>query len=393
MTAQITRRSFLSVASSLAALTAVSGCTTSAVGTTGLPRQLVWSTYGVGTGTYNDLAAVANTLTSGMGVQVRLMTSTTGIGRLAPMNNGTADYARAGDEYYYAFEGDDEYASVHWGPQPIRQVWAPPGNYGVLVLADSGIKTVGDLEGRRYPRLVASTSMNRKLEAILNYGGLTGDDVEMVDLTYSEQIDALRTGQVDALYQNVVGSNIEELVSQEDVRWLDLGGDDASRYETWEELAPMVKPGEFTGAGMEDGETAVNMQYSIPLTTLANRDEGEVAALVRGIAEHFEDFRDATPDADKFAPDTVLLEPMVVPFHQASVNYFREIGRWTDRHQARQDALLEREKLLVEAWPGFWDEHSGDDDIARRWKEFKRENLPELPQLPDGSSDDEGGAA
>ncbi|GAA3288340.1 TAXI family TRAP transporter solute-binding subunit [Nesterenkonia halobia] len=393
MTAQITRRSFLSVASSLAALTAVSGCATSAVGTSGLPRQLVWSTYGVGTGTYNDLAAVANALTSGMGVQVRLMTSTTGIGRLAPMINGTADYARAGDEYYYAFEGDDEYASKRWGPQPIRQVWTPPGNYGVLVLADSGIETVADLKGKRYPRLVASTSINRKLEAILNYGGLTGDDVEKVDLTYSEQIDALRTGQVDALYQNVVGSNIEELASQEDVRWLDLGGDDPSRYETWEQLAPMVKPGEFTGAGLDEGETAVNMQYSIPLTTLADRDEDEVAALVRGIANHFEDFRDATPDADKFAPDTVLLEPMVVPFHRASVDYFREIGRWTDLHQARQDALLEREQLLVEAWPGFWDAHSGDDDIARRWREFKRENLPELPQLPDGSSDDEGDTA
>ncbi|MDZ5077282.1 TAXI family TRAP transporter solute-binding subunit [Nesterenkonia sp. HG001] len=393
MPTRLTRRSFMSAAtaaSGMAALTALSGCATPPARASRLPRQLVWSTYGVGTGTYNDLAAVANTLTGHMGVQVRLMTSDTGIGRLAPVINGTAQYARAGDEYYYAFEGDDEFASEQWGPQPIRQVWSPPGNYGVLVLADSGIETVSDLEGARYPRLVASTSMNRKLEAILNYGGLTGSDVVPVDLTYGEQIDALRTGHLDALYQNVVGSNIEELASQHEVRWLDLGGDDSSRYETWEELAPMVRPGEFTGAGMEDGETAVNMEYSIPLTTLADRPAEEVSELVRGIDEHFEHFRDATPDAESFGPENVLLDPLVVPFHEGSVEYFRDIGRWTEDLQRRNQALLDREGLLTDAWPSFWERHAGDDDVARRWKDWKRENLPALPEVQDI---DEGGQA
>lgn len=392
MSPRLTRRTFLAAASGtgLAALAGLTGCSPAPAQASGLPRQLVWSTYGVGTGTYNDLAAVANTLTGRMGVQVRLMTSDTGIGRLAPMINGTAHYARAGDEYYYGFEGDDEFASEQWGPQPIRQVWAPPGNYGVLVLADSGIETVADLEGKRYPRLVASTSMNRKLEAILNYGGLTGEDVVPVDLTYGEQIDALRTGHLDALYQNVVGSNIEELASQHEVRWLDLGGDDPTRYETWEELAPMVRPGEFTGAGMDDGETAVNMEYSIPLTTVAERPADEVSELVLGIDEHFEHFRDATPDAQNFGPDKVLLEPMVVPFHSGSVEYFRSIGRWTEGHEARQQALLDREGLLAEAWPGFWERHGDDDGVARRWKDWKRENLPGLPPI---DSTDEGADA
>lgn len=233
--------------------------------------------------------------------------------------------------------------------------------------------------------------MNRKLEAILNYDGLTGDDVQMVDLTYGEQIDALQTGHLDALYQNVVGSNIEELASQHGVRWLDLGGDDESRYDTWEELAPMVRPGEFTGAGMEEGESAVNMQYSIPLTTLADRSVEEVTTLVQGIEENFEHFRDATPDAENFGPQAVLLDPLVVPFHEGSVEYFRSIGRWTDDLQARNEALLEREGLLVDAWPGFWESHADAEDIAVRWKSWKQENLPQLPEVDD--VEDEGDAS
>lgn len=386
MTIHFSRRSFLAGAAGLAAAASLSSCAAGAPAATNsaLPRQFVWSTYRIGTGTYNDLAAVANTLTSEVGIPVRLMTSDTGIGRLAPLINGTADYARAGDEYYYAFEGNDEFASEMWGPQRLRQVWTPPGNYGVLVREDSGIETVSDLEGRRYPRLTASTSMNRKLEAILNYGGLTGEDVVQVDISYSEQVEALRTGQLDALYHNTVGSNIEELASQYPVRWLDLGGDDESRYSTWEELAPMVRPGEFTdGAGMEPGESAVNMQYTIPLTTLADRPADEVAQLIDYIDELFDHFKDVTPDAQNFHRDVVLLDPMVVPFHESSVAFFERIGRWTPDLQARQDALLEREELMADAWPSFLENNSDAEDLAQRWVDWKYENLPSLPSVDD----------
>ena len=379
----ISRRSLLMGMSSVSALAMLSGCS-SGPRATDRSEQLVWSTYGVGTGTYNDLAAVANTLTGRTGRQIRLMTSDTGIGRLAPLINGTAQYSRAGDEYYYAFEGNDEFTSENWGPQPIRLVWTPPGNYGVLVRKDSGIEKVEDLKGKKYPRLVASTSMNRKLEGILNYGGLTGSDVEFVDISYGGQIEGLKTGQIDALYQNVVGANIEELASQYPVHWLDLGGNDQSKYETWEELAPMVRPGRFVnGAGMNEGESAVNMQYTIPLTTLAERPGDEVTRLVTALDENFEYFKSATPDAKNFAFDRILLEPLVVPFHDSMVEFLKQKKRWTPGLQQRNDALLERERLMMEQWPGFWEENGANDTVRTLWVDWKRENLPTLPPIND----------
>lgn len=393
MFTHLSRRSFLSGTTALAALSTLAACHTPPVGSGAMPRQLVWSTYSVGTGTYNDLAAIANTLTQQKDIAVRLMTSETGIGRLAPLITETAHYARAGDEYYYAFEGDDEFASPQWGPQRLRQVWAPPGNYGVLVREDSGIETVADLEGARYPKLIASTSMNRKLEAILNYGGLTSDDVTLVEVSYGEQLEALRTGQIDALYHNVVGANVEELASEYPVRWLDLGGEDDSRYETWSELAPMVRPGEFTdGAGLAEGESAVNMQYSIPLTTLAERNDDEVHMLASAIHENFEHFKDVTPDASQFAADKVLLDPMVVPFHDGAIQFFREMGRWTPDMEARNAALVEREDAMIEKWPQFLADYEGSDQLALRWREWKQENLPELPDIADATSASESGS-
>lgn len=383
----LNRRTFLAGLGAAGMLATLSGCArTSAGGATvsGLPQQMVWSTYSAGTGTYNDVAAVANMFTQHAGVQVRLMTSDTGIGRLAPLISGTSHYARAGDEYYYAFEGDDEYTSHVWGPQPIRQIWAPPGNYGVLVRKDSGIETVADLKGKRYPRLVASTSMNRKLLAILNYGGLTFDDVTLVDISYGEQTEAMKTGQLDAMYQNVVGAHVEELASQYPIRWLDLGGNDSSRYDTWEELSPMVRPGEFTGgAGMAAGESAVNMQYSIPLTTLADRSADEVHQVLTVMHENFDLFKNATPDAESFGLDQVLLDPMVIPFHDGSVRFFEEQGRWTPGMERRHQALLERERLMGDAWPDFWEEYADADSPRTEWRTWKNENLPALPAIDD----------
>ena len=62
MTRTLSRRSLLAAAASLPVIGGLSACA-GGPRATDRTHQLVWSTYGVGTGTYNDLAAVANTLT------------------------------------------------------------------------------------------------------------------------------------------------------------------------------------------------------------------------------------------------------------------------------------------------------------------------------------------
>ncbi|HBD9578889.1 TPA: TAXI family TRAP transporter solute-binding subunit, partial [Shigella sonnei] len=149
---------------------------------------------------------------------------------------------------------------------------------------------------------------------------LTGDDVQKVPISYGEQIAGLEAGQIDALYQNVVGSNIDELASSTDVKWLGFDDPDPARYETWEELMPMVSVGEVTNAaGMDEGESARVLEYTIPLTTMGSRDADEVYHLVKSMVENYEHYEGTTPDTKQFAFDAVLKEPLVVPFHEGTV--------------------------------------------------------------------------
>ena len=386
MSHKVSRRSFLKGIGVLGMMATLSSCArpTAQVTASGLPEISVWTTYPTGTGTYNDLAALANMVSANGGTRVRLMTDNTGIGRLGPVINGTAQYSRVGDEYYYAFEGNDEYTSEVWGPKSVRLVWTPPGNYGILTRKDSGIEQVSDIRGKRYPRLIASTALNRKLEAALAVGGLTADDVEMVDIAYSEQAEAMKTGHLDVMYQNVVGGTIEELNSQYPIRWLDLSGGTAEQYQIWTDTIPMTIPAAFKdGVGMKPGETCVNMRYSLPLTTMADRPKEEVTAILKLIENNIDKHLNDTPDMDKFTPDKVMLVPMTIPFHEGSVEYFKEIGRWSPDLQKRQDALLWREKAMQEQWPTFWERNRDAENVRELWVDWKRQNLPALPEVND----------
>lgn len=385
MSQKVSRRTFLKGIGALGTLTALSSCARPAqVTASGLPAISVWTTYPTGTGTYNDLASLANMVSANGGTRVRLMTDNTGIGRLGPVINGTAQYSRVGDEYYYAFEGNDEYTSEAWGPKSVRMVWTPPGNYGILTRRDSGITQVSDIRGKRYPRLISSTAMNRKLEAALAVGGLSIDDVEMVDIAYSEQAEAMKTGHLDVMYQNVVGGTIEELNSQYPIRWLDLSGGTPEQYQVWTDTIPMTIPAAFEdGVGMEPGESCVNMRYSLPFTTMADRPKEEVKAIIGLIRDNIDNHLNDTPDMDKFTPEHVMLVPMSIPFHEGSVEFFQEIGRWTPELQRRQDALLEREKAMQKQWPIFWKDNADNDDVRELWVEWKRQHLPPLPEVTD----------
>lgn len=377
---EISRRGFFKAVGLVVAASALGSCSSPA--SDKVRNQIVWSGYKAGTASYNDIAALANLVTSKTGVPVRLMSSDTGIGRMAPLLNGTADFARGADETYYAFEGDEEFASEVWGPQPIRQIWTPPAQYGVLVLKKSGIETADQLKGVRYPDLIAATAMNRKLEATLTFGGLTLDDVTLVPLGYGEQAAALKAGHIDAMFSASTSAAIEELATEYPFRWIELGGGSPEQYSAWEELVPTMRTGvTSSAAGLDEGQSVEIMEYSTVLSTLESQDADRVYDLLALIDEHFDEFTAMTPDAKSFAPDVIMRTPLVVPFHEGTIRFLDEKGLWPEDLNRRNEALLQRAELMLEAWPDFWENHDRDQSANEQWKKWKKENLPKLPPV------------
>lgn len=358
----------------------VAGCSTEASGSAeaqsdgGLPETMVWSTYPVGTTTYNDLAAVAEMVTSDMEHQVRITPSDTAIGRMTPLLNGQALVSRTGDEYIFSFEGDYDFAQEEHGPQPTRVVFPVEARQGFTVLEDSGIEDFQSLKGKKLPNVTANPSVNQKIEAMLAYGDLTLDDVELVDVAYGDQPTALENGQVDAIFYGLYGSPLFELASSKGVEVLSMEDDSQAAMDRLLGVSKALNVGEFTnGPGMEEGETIQTLKYPLPVVAMEETSAEAIEQLVTGFVDNFDSYAEITPTTPDWALEEIPKVPTLVPYHEGLIAYLESQDEWSEEAQQANDELLEREEKLNEAWDGYVAEADTVDHES--WNAYKSDAL------------------
>lgn len=340
----------------------------------GLPEQMAWTTYGTGTSTYADTAAVAEALTSEEGVNIRIIPSDTAIGQLTPLREDQAMFTRTGDAYIYAFEADYDFAVPDWGPQDVQVTWAPTAPHSLLVAADSGIETAADLKGKKVPRATANPSVQNKTEALLAYGGLTWDDVEPVDISYGDQADGLQNGQIDAVYQQVYGSSLFELEATMDVQWIDLSETEGEKADAAEEVAPSTYIDSFTnGPGQEEGQEDNALYYSVPVISKTSTPADTVYALVSALHDDFDAYKDVTQTTSGWSIDEAQLVPTEVPFHEGLVRFLDEQGEWTEEAEEKNNELIERGEALRAGWDEYVEQT--DEIDHESWNAWKDENI------------------
>ena len=368
-------RAAAAVAGTLAGALILTGCTTETKTVGGLPDPVVLTTYGTSTGSYADLAGVADRVSVETGARLRIITSDTSVGRLAALRSGAAQIGRLGDEYIFGFEGVNEFANEDWGPQDIRVVWVPLSPHGVMTRTADGLDEMSDLKGKRVPKYTANPSANAKVQALLAFGGLTPDDVQFVNIGYGEQADALQQGQVDMIYGAVYGGSFFELASQVDVQWVDLDPDDAAAEERLRTVVPAASVGSFDRAPTQaEGESDHGIYYSVAVAAYDEIEDETVYNLIDSMVAAYPDYKDSTISLPGWSPDEVVVEPQETPFHDGAVQWLKEHDRWTDEAQEKQDELTQRGERLHEEWAEFMETDPADEDTYRLWLEWKRDN-------------------
>ncbi|WP_165820875.1 TAXI family TRAP transporter solute-binding subunit [Pueribacillus theae] len=343
----------------------------------GLPKQMTWSVYDVGSGGYAEMSAIANSLTDEYGTQVRMLPSASGVGRMIPLRDGKASIGKLGDEIQFSFEAIEEFASPEWGPQNVQGYWAPISPFGLGVKEKSDIKSIEDLKGKKVPFISGNSSINIKTEAMLAFAGLTWDDVKVVELTsYAGQGEALVQGQIDVASINPAASSMFEADSKGGVRWLEMDPDDKEGWKRVEHVASWFFPRTIDdGAGMDKDTNIMGHAYLIG--GYADQDPDTVYELIKAFNDTFDKYKDATSTLYLYSKDEVLTEPRGVPFHEGAIKFFKENNMWDDEKQAKNDELVERQKKLQEAWDQAVkeakDEGISDKDFPAFWLEKKAE--------------------
>ncbi len=342
-----------------------------------LPRTVSWTAYDTGSGGYNQAVAIGSAMRNALGTELRILPGRNDIARQVPLRQRRVDFSATGiGASYFSQEGVFEFGTAEWGPQDVRVLIASndDGNLGIGVAADTGARFVEDLRGLRVAWIVGAPALNENITAMLAFAGMTWDDVERVDFPgFGASWEGIINNQVDAAFAATVSGPAYQLeASPRGLTWIEFPHDQTENWERMNALAPFYAPNMATeGAGISEDNPHEGAAYPYPvLISYADQEEALVYNMTRAMVELFPEYADAAPGASGWDLERQNFE-WAVPYHPGAIRYYTEIGVWSDAAQAHNDALIERQRVLREAWDEYTATDPAEDDFAQGWMEAR----------------------
>lgn len=321
-----------------------------------LPSTLAWSAYDVGSGGYNQSVAIGNALKQKYNVSLRVLPGKNDVSRNLPLRENKVHFSANGiGGSYLAQEGLYEFGAKEWGPQPVRALMLNISDQLLSVVAakDAGVKTIADLKGKRVAWVIGAPSLNQNITAILAFAGLTWNDVQRVDFGgFGAAMDGIINNQVDAAFSSSISGKAYQIAkSPRGLAYPVITHADKAGWARLQKVAPFYLPFMGTeGAELSKDKPAESAAYPYPiLMSYASQEAGLVYAMTRAMVETFDLYQGAAPGNSGWSVKRQNFA-WVIPYHDGAIRYWKEAGLWKAEHQAHNDKLLERQKVLAAAW-------------------------------------------
>jgi TRAP transporter TAXI family solute receptor len=178
-----------------------------------LPATLTVTAYDTGSSGFNIAVAVGKAMKDKHGTDVRVLPAGNDVARLAPLKGGRAQASYMGIGVYFAQEGVFEFAVKDWGPQPLRLILASSDCNAISlgVAKDAGVREIKDLKGKRVGMVVGSPALNQNAFAVLAFGGLSRNDVKLVEFSsYGAMWKGILNNEVDAAIASTISGQAKE---------------------------------------------------------------------------------------------------------------------------------------------------------------------------------------
>jgi len=320
---------------------------------TGLPSMVVISTTGLGSSGHAWASVLGDAFQDQTGITVRLVPHGTDIARYTMLRDGDCYLVAASSINGWAPTfGLSEFAE--WGPQPIYRVWQGSLlNTGMAVRADSSINTMADLAGKKVNNVPGMASINIGRDCHLAFGGLTADDVTLVDFpSYPAVFDGLKSGAIDAAGAISVTASwsYDVATAPGGIKWIEMPASDTEGWARLAEVGPYVPAACTKGAGISEGGSLELSALTNDLYCYGTEMVSEELAYqwAKTIGTLAQEYRDRHPDVAGFLVEQALnFRFSSYPYHPGTIRYFKEISVWTEEHQGWQDSILAKMEARV----------------------------------------------
>ncbi len=288
------------------------------------------------------------------------------VGRLRAVKDGAYTLTKVDKKKFRdALEAVPDSYGAFWGypdlgPFSARVVWIHTlSNSGVFVRRDSPIESIQDITPGTRWAVRSDTPYHRTIpKAILDWVGVAHEDIIFVNAgSYAGAARAVVDGSADISWSVASSPELEAAVASEPgLRYLDLNPaldpEGAARFKAWDPMVTLL----YSFGPIQKGVAPSLGHWGTKSWTfemaLDETDPELVYRLVKWLDKNHDRYSGAYPDNDLMTLDNLVeaLEHSYLPAHDGLVRYLRELGRWTEDHEKRQQqnvALLDR---YVEAY-------------------------------------------
>ncbi|NCP41357.1 MAG: TAXI family TRAP transporter solute-binding subunit [Rhodoferax sp.] len=229
-----------------------------------------------------------------------------------------------GDSVSNAWQGNAE-AGFKTKLDKLRGLSATYNNYIQIVAnADSGIKTLADLKGKRISVGAAKSGTELNARAILKAAGLTYADLGKVEyLPFGESVELMKNRQLDATLQSAgLGvASIRDLATAIKIVVVAVPADVVAKVGDAAYQPAIIPANTYTG------QTADVATAAIPnfLVTHAGVSDDLAYQMAKTMYENIDTLYAAHNAAKAIQRDNAV-KGMPVPLHPGAAKYYKEVG-------------------------------------------------------------------
>lgn len=229
-----------------------------------------------------------------------------------------------GDALRDAWEGDEE-AGFKSPLRKIRGISAMYPNYiQIVARADSGIRTLADLKGKRISVGAPKSGTELNARAVLAAAGISYKDFSKVEyLPYGESVELLKNRQIDVTLQSAGLGNpaLRDLASMSDIVFVPIPADVIAKINNKAYVAGTIPANTYKGQTAEV-PTASVVNF---LVTHEGVSTDTVYKMTRSMYEHLDQMVAAHAAAKGIRLQGAVAN-MPVPLHPGAEKYYREVG-------------------------------------------------------------------